>query len=413
MSIINRFPSGGGAPVSVAPKDVNFYDYDGTLLFAYTVAQANALSALPTATAHTGLTFQEWNYTLAHVNATTRSIDVGATYVTDDGKTRLYIHIDNTGRATVPLYWSQTVTNGVTIDWGDESALETASGTGNKNASHTYAAIGDYTISLYPASGCTLELGNGYNTTVVIGGSNIGYSNILYKAEFGIRVNLSNAWAFYKCYSLSSVSLSSSITSMISTFSNCGSLRFISIPRSVTSIGNYDYCYSLVGTALPDTLTGIGGTCFSCCYSLRNLIIPDGVTTIANYAFEYCMSIQNIVLPNSLTSLGPGAFTRCFSARSISIGSSLTTIDSSTFSYTTFSKITVPSNVTTINNSAFNSCTFAKEYHFLSTTPPTLGGSSVFTGIPSDCIIYVPMASVDAYKAASYWSTHASKIVGE
>ena len=35
MSIINRFPSGGGGstPAAVSRSDVNFYDYDGTLLF--------------------------------------------------------------------------------------------------------------------------------------------------------------------------------------------------------------------------------------------------------------------------------------------------------------------------------------------------------------------------------------------
>lgn len=33
--------SGGGGPAS--PKDVNFYDYDGTLIRSYTLAEAQAL----------------------------------------------------------------------------------------------------------------------------------------------------------------------------------------------------------------------------------------------------------------------------------------------------------------------------------------------------------------------------------
>ena len=67
-------------------KDVNFYDYDGTLVAGYTVSEAQALSTLPTAPTHTGLTFQEWNYTLAEINATVSSLDIGATYITTDGK---------------------------------------------------------------------------------------------------------------------------------------------------------------------------------------------------------------------------------------------------------------------------------------------------------------------------------------
>ena len=107
---------GGSAPVAVSPKDVNFYDCDGTCLFAYTIAEAQALSALPTQPTHDGLTGKGWNYTLAQVNALTNKCNIGAMYITDDGKTRLYIRLDK--RLAVPLYWSQTVANGVTVDWG-------------------------------------------------------------------------------------------------------------------------------------------------------------------------------------------------------------------------------------------------------------------------------------------------------
>lgn len=53
--------------------------------------------------------------------------------VIGDGKTYLYIKIAEKGRMTVPLYFSQTVANGVVIDWGDGSASQTLSGTGKKS----------------------------------------------------------------------------------------------------------------------------------------------------------------------------------------------------------------------------------------------------------------------------------------
>ena len=278
--IINQIATGtatggGSAPVAVAPKDVNFYDYDGTCLFAYTIAEAQELSALPTQPTHTGLTGKGWNYTLAQVNALTNKCNIGAMYITDDGKTRLYIRLDK--RLAVPLYWSQTVANGVTVDWGDGSSTETFSGTGNKNTTHTYSTGGEYCITLDVTSG-TMGLGNGSATTTVIGGSTY-YRTVLYNARIG-----------------------------------------------------------------------------------------SGVTSIGANAFYYCTSLQSM---------------------------------------------TIPSGVTSIGIYAFYDCTFMKEYHFQRTTPPTLGGSSVFVNIPSDCIIYVPSASLDAYKTATNWSAHASKMVGE
>ena len=41
--------------------------------------------------------------------------------------------------------------------------------------------------------------------------------------------------------------------------------------------------------------------------------------------------------------------------------------------------------------------------------PPTIGSNTI-TGLKSDCIIYVPAESVDAYKAKQYWSARASYI---
>jgi hypothetical protein len=335
---------GGGTPTPVSPKDVNFYDYEGTRVASYTIAEAQALAALPTQPTHSGLTGQGWNYTLAQVNAADRPMDVGAMYITDDGKTRLYIRLDK--RLAVPLYFSQTVANGVTIDWGDGSS-ETMAGTGNLNITHTYAVGGDYMISLNPASGCTLGLGNSSDSTTVIGG-NTNYRFLLYKAEIGQRVTSIGNSAFYNCYSLSSIIIPSGVTSIgNSAFFNCSALSSISIPSGVKSIGN---------------------SAFSYCRSISSIVIPSGMTSIGDYAFYYCYSLSSIIIPSSVTSIG---------------------------------------------NYAFNGCTFMKEYHFQRTTPPTLGGTSVFGSIPSDCIIYVPTASLNAYKNATNWSTHASKMVGE
>ena len=266
---------GGGSTTAVPMKDVNFYDYDGTRLYSYTVAEAQALSELPPLPTREGLTCQGWNYDLATIKAHNRAVDVGATYITDDGKTRLYITIAAEGRMDVPLYFSQTVANGVTIDWGDGSTTETLTGTGNVNTTHTYASVGDYVISLAVAEGCTLDFGRGSSSYCVMGmtvNNGVVYTSMLRKVEIGDGVTSIGEYSFYSCYSLENVS----------------------IPNSVTSIGSYAFysCYSLVNVLIPNGVTSIGASVFSSCYSLVNVSIPESVTSIGASAFAECYGMK-------------------------------------------------------------------------------------------------------------------------
>lgn len=410
-------PISTGASAPVSRSDVNFYDYDGTLLYAYTIAQANALAALPAAPTHTGLTFQEWNYTLAQINATTRAIDVGATYITDDGKTRLYIHIASTLRAAVPLYWSQTVANGVTVDWGDGSNSATFSGTGNLNTSHTYSAVGDYVITLYPASGCTLGLGNSSNTSVVVGGTYQLYRNMLSKIEIGLRVSSIDAYSFYHCYNIRTITISNSVTRTYSAIcSGCYKLQALIIPRSVTTLGDNGIveCINIHCVSLPISISSIPDYTFTNCYTLQNISLPDSITSLGAFTFLQNYVLNATLLPSTITSLPGSCFSSCYTLASIIIPSGVTSIGANAF-YNCYglSLLIIPGAVTGIGNNAFYGCDKMKEYHFLSTTPPTLASNTVFYSIPSDCVIYVPAASVDAYKAATYWSAQSSKIVGE
>lgn len=73
--------------------------------------------------------------------------------------------------------------------------------------------------------------------------------------------------------------------------------------------------------------------------------------------------------------------------------------------------VVIPSSVTSIGNNAFYFCGRLTSVTVLAVTPPSLG-SYVFYGNASGRKIYVPCASVDAYKAAEGWSAYASDIVG-
>ena len=368
---------GGGASVTVSKSDVNFYDCDGTLLHSYTKSAFLALSALPDLPTRDGLTCQGWNYTIAiaknYVTANGK-LDIGATYITDDGKTRLYIKIAAEGRMVVPLYFSQTVTNGVTIDWGDGSATQTLSGTGNKNTTHTYASIGDYVITLKVNSG-TLGFGDGSSSYCVMGSvGNNGrvYCNMLQKVEIGSGVTSIGVHAFRSCYSLAS----------------------IVIPSGMTSIGTYAFynCYSLASIVIPDSVTNIGDNAFNTCNSLASIVIPSNVTNIGTSAFHYCYSLASIVIPSNVTSIGTYAFNTCYSLASVVIPSGMTSIGNNIF-YNCFSlaSIVIPDSVTSIGISAFSYCYGMAYYDFrASKSIPTLSNTNAFYKILSDCKIVVP-----------------------
>ena len=372
---IDSIPAGGGGeiPASAKSNDVTFIDYDGSILYSYSLEEAQALTELPELPARDGLVCQGWNWTLESIKSLNRPVTVGAMYITDDGATRLHIRIATVGRMTVPLYIGQTVANGVSIDWGDGSTTQTLAGTGNVNTSHTYADPGDYVISLMPQDGCTLSFGDGSYSYCVMG--SIGYNSIVY----------------------------------------CNMLQDVSIGKNVTSIGKYAFnnCYSLTSITIPSGVTSIGDSAFSKCYSLASVTIPAGVTSIGDYAFSNCYSLASITIPSGVTSIGKSAFTHCYSLASITIPSGVTSIGDYAFdSCYSLASITIPNSVTSIGNYAFSDCQGMRYYDFSTCTAiPTLSNKNAFTDIPSDCQMLIPSALYNRWKSATNWATYASKMV--
>ena len=279
VSAVQAIQAGGGGTMpSASSKDVNFYDYDGTLLYSYTLEEAQALTVLPDGPVHAGLVFDGWNYSLESVKSLTRPVNIGAMYSTDDGTTRIYIHLEN-GRISPMLGICPKGT--VTVDWGDGTTPDILTGTSLTTVqwtpTHNYVSSGDYVIKLtvggeaqlYGSSGS-----NGYAYILRYGSAsdkrNSVYQNSILKVEIGAGIRIGN-YAFSNCYSLSS----------------------ITIPYGVTSIGSNAFynSYSLSGITIPDGVTSIGNSAFSNCSSLSSITIPDGVTSIGSSAFSYCYGI--------------------------------------------------------------------------------------------------------------------------
>ena len=365
--------SSGGSTSCSKSGDVTFIDYDGTVLYSYSLSDIQSLSELPSLPSHSGLICQGWNWTLDKIKSLNRKVTVGATYITDDGATRLNIRIATIGRMTVPLYINQSVSNGVSIDWGDGSDAETISGTGYVNTSHTYSEPGDYTISLMPSDTCSLRFGDNSAAYCVLGST--GNNGRVY------------------CKMLQSVFIGKNVTSIL--------------------IGEFQCCYSLASITIPAELTFIGGIAFQSCYSLASITIPDGVTSIGNNAFQNCKSLASITIPDGVTSIGDNAFMYCNALASITIPDGVTS-----FGYNVFydchslASITIPDGVTSIGNNVFSSCHCMRYYDFSACTiVPTLVATNAFNNIPSDCQMLIPSALYDEWSTATNWSTYASYMV--
>lgn len=135
-----------------------------------------------------------------------------------------------------------------------------------------------------------------------------------------------------------------------------------------------------------DCVTSIGQAAFIGCSGLTSITIPDSVTTIDYDVFNNCSSLTSVTIPNSVTIINANAFSNCSRLTSVTIGSG----------------------VTTIGSTAFSNCTSLTSVTINATTPPTLR-TNVFSNT-NNCPIYVPSASVSAYKSATNWSSYASRI---
>ena len=152
------------------------------------------------------------------------------------------------------------------------------------------------------------------------------------------------------------------------------------------------------------------------CYSfnstnLINIQIPNSVISIESYAFSDCSNLTSIQIPDSVTSIGGGAFRNCSKLTSVEIPNNIVSIEHSAFqSCTSLTDVVIGNSVTSIGENAFYDCSSLSSVYIKATTPPTLG-NEVFYMNASGRKIYVPRASLDAYKTANRWSNYASAIM--
>ena len=158
----------------------------------------------------------------------------------------------------------------------------------------------------------------------------------------------------------------------------------------------FNGCTSLTSITIPPSVTSLGDYCFYECSSLTTITIPSSVTSLGKYCFWYCSSLTSITIPSSVTSLGDYCF--CGSGlTSITISSSVTSWGKCCFAACKgLTSITIPSSVTSLGQGCFSSGTKLESIYFKGKCP--YGISDAY--ISKICIIYVPAEYLQDYKDA-------------
>ena len=166
----------------------------------------------------------------------------------------------------------------------------------------------------------------------------------------------------------------------------------------------FDGCFSLTSINIPLSVTSIGDRALSCT-PLENINIPSSVTEIGERAFLYCDHLKIVNIPSSVTELGGGAFRGCESLKNINIPSSVTEIKEGTFeNCSSLESVNIPSNVTKIGYNAFHDCKSLRAIYVYAEKVPILPyNSCAFEGCDSKkCKVYVPIGTYDAYSRSQF-----------
>lgn len=385
-------------------KQINFIDYDGTIVESYTATEWANVSALPSNPSHTdkGLVSDGWNWTKQQIDSyltsnPTGKVWVGQMYKTASGDSEIDISfLDDANLSILVRYYANGT---MSIDWGDGSAAETGTGTGGMlTKSHTYATGGSYTIKYHTVTGTCGFVGTSTSQTLVS-----AYPSISTSAANQARGQIVRAirvaedtyignYAFYNLSSVEYVTLPSSVTSIGTyCFGSCLTVRALTIPKDVSSIlgSAFSTCGAEV-ISLPPGITSFAASSVNGCQRLKYITIPPSTETIAASCFYACPCLQNVVVPSGVTSIGASFLSSSYG----------------------ISSVTIPSSVTSIGNNPFGYLYATREYHFKSSSPPTLG-TGAFYSIQAGTVIYVPSASLSTYQTAQNWSDFSSYMVGE
>lgn len=449
---IRGIESGGGI-TSWEWNDVNFYDYEGTILYSYTWDEFVAKNEMPPLpTHHEGLVCQEWNYTLEEVLEQGGRCDVGAIYIPSDGKT--HIKIQHGGNVEYHISFSASEIGGVTIDWGDGSTT-TNSSTSVEYYSHLYNNGGKYDISISVNKGninsfavksnlgeliqdvIGVYIGRGINSlgndafnrtslsVITTPNSMVKFGERVFNDTFCRHINIPRGTAspqvFQGANLLETFSLPNTpITANQFYFNYMNSLKHMHIPSNLSfssasfTIQDKGRLVTVSSSVLNKNVSTKGNVLVVkgvlICGS-NSSIIPQDITSIVDRAFIYRGQLIEAIIPDSCTKIGVAAFNFCCGLKRLRLPEGLTEIARDAFGrlYSLKGVLDIPPSVSKIGNYAFSGTSYLDGFNFSRhTSIPTLSATSAF---PSNIKLIVPDALYDQWIAATNWASLKARIV--
>lgn len=387
-------------------SDINFWDYEGTLLYAWTLAELATKTELPPLPSHDGLVCQGWNWTLQDIKDAGRELDIGALYITDDGKTRLYVDVDTeTWDDFVLNYW-QSTRNATTVDWGDGTTPETKNADSYVEHRHVYASSGSYVITMSVKEGTTMQLGRDGYMLIAKGETDSGRCSMLRKVEVGARVTATDPQCFRNCCRLESITLPQTTKVYTArTFEQCTNLRVL-IAADMNEVGQSFYrCYNLRAIATPK-----GTTQSNNMYAITGTAVRQvNFDMTAAYTVEALERVHIKAVNGQV-----GDFSACRALLEVTIPADATIFVAAAFQGdNALRRVTCLGNIASIPAQVFQRCYPLRFVDFTHCTAvPTLANVNAFDQTHAQLKIRVPASLADAWKAATNWSSLADHIVG-
>ena len=402
------------------PKNVNFWDYDGTLMYAYTDTEFLAMDNMPNNPGHVGLIAQGWNWSITNAKAYVtkyRYLEIGQQYTTDDGHTRIYITIPENFpymEFSFRLCYFSAKTNATIIDWGDGSSPENMIITNVSAGSlaHTYTTSGSYIIDVTPPSDITFGLGTGDMTYGSIFGDYYYDTNpdrvvkqlsCVTKVEVGNNVNRIEGVGLDN---LETITITKNIIRQRPLPNTNNTYQYLPKLKAAIMSQASQYWYCMQGNTQNTLALPLKCICFSdtptlstdgniqpICRggSVKHITIPEslgyntdrGINSNLLEVIVYPDTWTTVITPSTLVwlkyvhfpnqlSTSP-TFNGVSNLRELNIPSTLTSLPQNAFNgCRSLEYINVPEGITTFGNSAFGYCMSLKRAN-LPTTVTTIG----------------------------------------
>ncbi|MCR4743196.1 MAG: leucine-rich repeat protein [Treponema sp.] len=261
---------------------------------------------------------------------------------------------------------------------------------------------------------CIEDLNNLIELNIPNGVTSLKVNNCKGLTSIDIPDTVKNIDSFKGCSSLKTITLPNSLETIGDyAFYNCTSLTNISFPDSLETIGDEAFynCASLKTITLPNSLETIGDEAFYNCTSLTNISFPNSLETIGDYAFCNCTSLTNILFPDSLESIGKYAFCSCSNLLTISFPEALVSIGDHPFYNCSLLELTVPKCITTLRKDFFSGISNLKKLII----PDTV--VSIEKGALSQCVsleeLTIPFVGASANATEASESTLFGWIFGD